>query len=276
MDNGGKVLHYSRMNDVALLPKKLSRLKITQKPMLHKCETGWHWAPPPLPDYDLWYVIEGRGQMELNGKAPEDLHAGVCYLLYPGNTPRVHQEYEKNLFVFSVHFKMSGIWGNLDSRITVTDTGNFNQQLRNCVECWSRGPVGQLMSHTCLQYMLLHLFEIQNMPVTHPVDRHIREIQSAIDAAPARRWAMDELARMAHLSVSQFTRRFRATTGMSPGRYLIKARLSRARQLLLESEMTIAQIADALGYPDVYFFSRQYRAHTGLTPGRERIRLRVR
>jgi AraC-like DNA-binding protein len=48
--------------------------------------------------------------------------------------------------------------------------------------------------------------------------------------------------------------------------FIVEARLNRARQLLLESTLSVSQIADELGYEDVFFFSRQFKERTGRTP----------
>ncbi|MDR0901947.1 MAG: AraC family transcriptional regulator [Opitutaceae bacterium] len=242
---------------------------ITQKPMLHKCEDGWHWAPPPLRDYDLWHVMAGRGSLELNGEKA-GLHAGVCYLFRPGDTPCASQEIRENLFVFSVHFNLPGDPSGIARRTQVHDSGGFGYLARCCVENWSKPRLGEALGRVCLQHMLILLLETQGSRAWDPVEKQILEICSAIDSDPAGGWAVETLARRARLSRSQFTRRFAAATGMSPHRYLIRARIARARQMLGESGMSIGQIADALGYADVYFFSRQFKHHTGIAPSRAR------
>jgi len=68
----------------------------------------------------------------------------------------------------------------------------------------------------------------------------------------------------------QFTRRFRASTEMAPGHYIVPARIESARHLLAESTMTITQIAADLGYHDPAHFSRQYRRYTGQPPSTHR------
>jgi AraC family transcriptional regulator of arabinose operon len=49
-------------------------------------------------------------------------------------------------------------------------------------------------------------------------------------------------------------------------RFAIRQRVQRAQQLLRGSSMQISEIADALGYVDVYFFSRQFKQATGVSP----------
>jgi transcriptional regulator GlxA family with amidase domain len=54
---------------------------------------------------------------------------------------------------------------------------------------------------------------------------------------------------------------------MSPNRYVIRARIDRARQHLAETRMSAGEVAMTLGYADLAFFSRQYKQHVGHSPG---------
>ena len=75
-----------------------------------------------------------------------------------------------------------------------------------------------------------------------------------------------ELAR--HLGLSQRTlnRRFKLATGLSPGRYLQQVRLEQARELLRDSNLSIAEIAMSVGYQDIGYFSTLFREHMAQSP----------
>jgi AraC-like DNA-binding protein len=62
------------------------------------------------------------------------------------------------------------------------------------------------------------------------------------------------------------SRRFKAETGLSPKQYLLHMRNRKARELLLESQLNISQIADMCGYADVFDFSRRFKKETGYSP----------
>lgn len=64
--------------------------------------------------------------------------------------------------------------------------------------------------------------------------------------------------------------RFRQATGMSLHDYVIQLRMSRARDLLTETDLPIKAVSSLLGYRDVYYFSRQFKAEAGVSPGRYR------
>jgi len=142
---------------------------------------------------------------------------------------------------------------------------------RRCDAGYRRGdPLGRYQSRLCLEQLLLVLHEDAVLPAPGPVDTALDEIAHDIRREPGRRWAVAELARRATLSRAQFTRRFTVHTGRSPGRFLIEARIDRARHLQAETTMSVTQIAAALGYAYVTYFSRQYRRETGGPPRRSR------
>ncbi len=77
------------------------------------------------------------------------------------------------------------------------------------------------------------------------------------------------------MSPSYFMRFFRATTGLTFSAYVDHLRLSRAYQLLLESDLALAQIAAETGYCDQCHLSRHFRRRFGTSPGRVRSRQRT-
>lgn len=91
------------------------------------------------------------------------------------------------------------------------------------------------------------------------VQDHLREHLTS----PVR---LPELAELAGFSTSHFSARFRAFTGYSVIEYVKRLRLARARQLLLTTDRTIAEIAAAVGYPDSFYFSRVFRCVNGISP----------
>ncbi len=77
---------------------------------------------------------------------------------------------------------------------------------------------------------------------------------------------LDELARTAAMSRSHLCHQFREHFGSSISEYVIRKRMSAAQRLLYEVELRPGDIAEAVGYPDIYQFSKQFKKTFGVSP----------
>ena len=77
---------------------------------------------------------------------------------------------------------------------------------------------------------------------------------------------MEQLAKMAHLSVSAFHRAFKEITSDSPLQYLKKIRLTKARDLMIQESIKANIAADKVGYESASQFSREFKRHFGKSP----------
>lgn len=77
---------------------------------------------------------------------------------------------------------------------------------------------------------------------------------------------VEKLADIEHLSVSHYRTIFKQQTGFSPLNYIIELRIKKACELIVQSDMAIKEIAEAVGYYDQLYFSRIFKARTGIVP----------
>jgi AraC-like DNA-binding protein len=81
-----------------------------------------------------------------------------------------------------------------------------------------------------------------------------------------------ELARLVGVSPSHLTTMFRKATGSGVLAHHIALKMARARQLLDQSDASINEIAQEVGYDDPFYFSRHFRRHHGVSPSAYRSR----
>lgn len=74
------------------------------------------------------------------------------------------------------------------------------------------------------------------------------------------------LAEAAQLSEYHFSRLFKRATGLAPSHYFIRLRMARARQLLLETDLSVIAIGLEVGYSSASHFSQIFRREVGVTP----------
>ncbi|WP_447928761.1 GlxA family transcriptional regulator [Vreelandella sp. EE27] len=82
------------------------------------------------------------------------------------------------------------------------------------------------------------------------VDERIHRVQDAICAAPAHPWRSEALAAQAAMSERHFRRQFKHLTGLQVGDYISGLRLQRARALMIETQWSLARIAEETGFGD--------------------------
>ena len=98
------------------------------------------------------------------------------------------------------------------------------------------------------------------------------QIQPALDylyTQPTVSTTLDKLAALAGMSRYQVIRAFRAVTGMTPHAWQLNQRVNLAREWV-QSEDSLADVAQNLGFADQAHFQRVFKAHAGVTPGRFR------
>lgn len=77
---------------------------------------------------------------------------------------------------------------------------------------------------------------------------------------------LEHLAATVDLSKSHFARGFRESTGTPPHRWLLSARIDRAKSLLLASKLSLAEIALEVGFADQSHFTRTFTKFVGVSP----------
>jgi len=77
---------------------------------------------------------------------------------------------------------------------------------------------------------------------------------------------LDELAAAANMSVAHYSALFRRETGFAPIDFLIRLRVQHACRLLDTTDLSVAAIAERVGYPDPYYFTRCFRRVMEVAP----------
>jgi AraC family transcriptional regulator len=132
----------------------------------------------------------------------------------------------------------------------------------------------RLYVETLIRTLAVHL--LKHYSIYHPQTRQSNsglsqsELRQVIHYIHDRlEWNLNlsELASVAHLSVSHFSVEFKRLTGLSPYQYVLQHRVERAKQLLIESQDSIAEIARQAGFANQGHLSLHFKRHYGVTPG---------
>lgn len=106
----------------------------------------------------------------------------------------------------------------------------------------------------------------------------IQRALAFINEQPTRQISLEDLATVSGLSRFHFSREFKRHIGLTPVGYVESSRIARAKELIHRAELSLAQVAHAVGFADQSHFTRRFRRHVGCTPGvfaREHARARL-
>jgi transcriptional regulator GlxA family with amidase domain len=128
--------------------------------------------------------------------------------------------------------------------------------------------------HTLRTLLQLWLRKIAQQAAPNADDTLIplafREAHRRITTDYTQKLSLDELAAQVHLSPRYFCTRFKRYYGITPINLAIALRLTHARELLADVNLSITQIAMQTGFTDVYYFSRLFKQQSQQTPSQYR------
>ncbi|NLH73232.1 MAG: helix-turn-helix transcriptional regulator [Verrucomicrobia bacterium] len=144
--------------------------------------------------------------------------------------------------------------------------------LRQLASCFTGIGAGDSVSimHTALA--LLHLVvirpEIRWQPSMVPAGlmRAIRKMETDYPQP----LHLNDLARVAGMCASRFARLFKSWRGVGPRHFLRQVRVRQAANLLVNTELSLDEIAEATGFPNRYYMSRVFKSIIGESPAKFR------
>ena len=142
--------------------------------------------------------------------------------------------------------------------------------IQGCIEAY-RDPVGREFALRSLGYRFLFLLAQHRPPRSvNARAAYVSEAISFLNRTFSRSVTIGEVAAFVGIDRRYLAEVFRDATGRTPQEYLLKLRIAKARQLLTETGLSVAAVAQSVGYDDPLYFSRLYRRKTGRAPSEER------
>lgn len=228
-----------------------------------------------ISDHELVWMLHGTAVLRTAGTTV-DVPPGVLLLLPPGVAHTLLWDRSATSSHGYVHFDVVGATPGLPGPLR-RPMGGGDPSAALCrflLDAARRTVVDHAVVRAAVRVLLDVVLSDAGAaaePLPPAVARATAHLRAAWAQMPLRRVPVAELAAAAHLSPSQLTRVFGDWFGAAPAEVLEQARLDRAEQLLLRSDLTVAAIASACGFADAAHLTHRFRALHGLPPGRFRV-----
>ena len=235
------------------------------------------WRPRGRLDYQLLYIVSGKGHFVFGGKE-QIVTAGHMVLIQPRREQRYDYYGAENPEVYWVHFTGSDVKNILRkheipmddpvfySGASSTYTYIFKEMINELQTC--KTGFEELLSMYLRQIFLLVQRTRQEQKPT--VSTYIQE-----EMEYARRYfnehynepiSIRDYAESRNMSVCYFQRNFKQIVNHTPMQYLLTIRVNNAASLLETTDYSMAEISAIVGYEDPLYFSRLFRKIKGMSP----------
>ena len=246
-------------------------------------------------DYELDFYVSGNRSMRINEKSYH-IEAGSLVFRRPGDHSISSGAY--NCYTMTLDFsgKKQALGGCYDRN----DPSNAMQEISNnplLDQIPSHFVVGDFSAYIEVYDQLCHLFQNVHSKDTASIllkrlfflilsdvfhamysntdhtreSRVLTETSKYVQENFHRNISIEELAANVSFSPSYFCKLFKKAANTTPAEYVISVRLSNAKLLLLESDLTMAQISEMCGFCDASYFSYTFKQRFGKTPMEYRL-----
>jgi len=155
--------------------------------------------------------------------------------------------------------------------IPIINPERFVKSMDEIINYLSSPNYGQARAVQLFEGLLLQLHEQQGMQAAVSVtDNKVATLMAKIDLKPELKWDFKQQAKQLGMSYSHFRLIFRNLSGIPPHQYLLQRRLEKGAVLLRENRLAIKEVAQTVGYEDIFHFSKLFKQHFQIPPARFR------
>lgn len=235
------------------------------------------FRPKGREDYHVIIVAKGEVKIKLNGNCLTAKSGNIIF--FPPDIPQIYTYLSgEDTDYCWLHFD-GGLMGKFlekfPFRMGIFEAQNIEKLNSIAEKIYNMNLTRQkgdafLMNVLLGQLLILFGQAVFCKEKFSPLDKKTEEIKTRIEAAPEKEYDNKELAKECGVSEYHFIRIFKDKTGLAPMQYVISQRISKAKLLLRETDMTVSQVAFMCGFSDPLYFSRIYKNKVGVSPKKYR------
>jgi AraC-like DNA-binding protein len=253
-------------------------------PRRHPVDHHFDWEQGRvLAAYQMVYVIEGRGTFEVSSRR-QRIEPGTVMILFPGVWHRYAPDpqtgwVEQWMECCGPAFDRARNAGLLQPERPARRVGFPAELLQAFERCHALAQQRSAGVQPLLSTMGLHLLSIllratrRRAGAPRHIDHIVQKAQTLLARRYHERLSVEQLPHELHVSYSSFRQAFKAQTGVSPKHYQLQIRIHRAQDFLANTQKSVGEIAEILGFDSAFHLSKQFKDSVGLPPHAWRKRL---
>lgn len=231
--------------------------------------------------HELIFFTGGKGSIII-AKKRYQVKEGMLFYICPDVLHSIELDPEEPVCFQSVHFSYARVSFNenkweikneekalpLHAAQELRDYYQAEDIFKKLVDRWdAKQPGYEFVAKTLLQQLLIAIFQNlkkqnRNDSASLKVGKIIKYMHENIN----RKVTLAELSEMVQLSSPYLSRTFKDTTGYSVIGFFNKIEIDKAKELIIEGNKKVKEIAQELGFADEFYFSRIFKRIEGISP----------
>lgn len=227
-----------------------------------------------LVSHQFLVTLDGEGILKVNGKTYTQ-KSGDCFYLSPGVPHEYYPadtEWKTAWLVFRGNM-LSAVMRSLgfpdfllyESFDKETFLQIFQEIYTAAQDSLNGNEICSVLIYRLVILMSKNFFENQNVRTVKK--ELLRNAVRFMDENFAQDITLAQIAEISGVSIQHFCRCFKERMGMRPAEYLARRRIAQSKQLLLNTDKSISDIAEQVGYHGATYFGMVFRKYEGMTPG---------
>lgn len=227
-----------------------------------------------LNEYQIVYIVEGAGLFETK-KQKIQIQCDDAILLRPGQWHRYRPKLETGWREYWLGFSGSGFKTIFDNHFggrcvfQIRGSMGVRETFESLIAtAQENGPALQqnMAAQASLLLAQLYASTLVHAPTVKDALKMVQRAREMMWSADTRSLSLEETARRLGVSYSTFRRIFREHTGVGPHQYRLHLKLSQARDLLLNTNLPVKEVAFRSGFEEEQYFCRFFKKTMGKTP----------
>lgn len=249
----------------------------------------WEVLPHNHSYYQIIAVLKGGGEILIDSRR-HTLEDHRVFFIHPNvehAIPHSKDDIQPQLLDIKFTINDDSLASDLSRLPAVLDAGNFSLFQNYFEQILRESARGEPYSYPCICYyfglLLMQLLRAQSGTVS--VETPPREIsaESSGDTGLnkvirfiAQNYAtpivLDDLAKIVNVSKSTLIQTFKTALHTTPLQYINHIRLEKAKDLLLNTDSSISEISEMVGFQSIHYFSRYFKSREQISPAEYRQR----
>lgn len=235
-----------------------------------------------LQHHEMIFVSEANDHITIGGTR-YPMRKGMLFYIPPGVEQAIEPHDQSPEHYMTVHFSASRVRLNSEEKLELQekiralkqpsaqklkDYAPLEELFEKMLDTWNgKGPGYEFITGSYLRQLLIWLSQNnkrqnKNYAISVKVDHLIEYMRQNIN----REVTLEELSGIAGLSRFYLSKAFKEITGYPVIGYFNKMKIDKAKELLVEGNKKVKEVAYELGYANEFYFSRTFKRIEGISP----------